>query len=324
MAHRVSSIHKQYTWNKSWETPQSASEFMSKYSSALLLLQRTEAIQSYKPLLEKAAEILSEEASLDILILSQINKLNHLDQALAEVYNLASDVVGDALPHVETTVLYNGHYKRIDNPQWQAVVYATDEELSKFEHVEEELLDLIQVETANTSHKKIKLDVDASSEDISRVSAVGGTFDHFHNGHKILLTASAFITKEKLIVGITDQELLEKKDFKELLQSYDYRVHTVLKFLNRVKPGLEIDPQPIRDICGPTGYIEDIDSLIVSRETVSGGEFVNRTRKEKGMRQLEVHVINVIGGEAEDGFKNKLSSTQLRKEQFEKMHGKPE
>ena len=35
------------------------------------------------------------------------------------------------------------------------------------------------------------------------VVALGGTFDHLHAGHKILLAMGAWITKEKLIVGVT-------------------------------------------------------------------------------------------------------------------------
>lgn len=35
------------------------------------------------------------------------------------------------------------------------------------------------------------------------VVVLGGTFDHLHAGHKILLSMAAWITDEKLIVGVT-------------------------------------------------------------------------------------------------------------------------
>ena len=35
------------------------------------------------------------------------------------------------------------------------------------------------------------------------VTALGGTFDHLHAGHKILLSMAAWITSQKLIVGVT-------------------------------------------------------------------------------------------------------------------------
>ncbi|ODV72675.1 putative pantetheine-phosphate adenylyltransferase CYBJADRAFT_140471, partial [Cyberlindnera jadinii NRRL Y-1542] len=129
----------------------------------------------------------------------------------------------------------------------------------------------------------------------------------------MLLTAAAFVTKTKLIIGVTDHELLKNKKYPELLQSYDERVKVITKFVRRIKPNLNVDPVPIRDVCGPTGTIADIDSLIVSRETIKGAEFINKTRLERGFSELKVHIINVIGGEEDDGFVNKLSSTQLRK-----------
>ena len=48
-----------------------------------------------------------------------------------------------------------------------------------------------------------------------KVTALGGTFDHMHDGHKILLSVAAFLTSQKLIIGVTDQELLENKKFKQ-------------------------------------------------------------------------------------------------------------
>lgn len=37
------------------------------------------------------------------------------------------------------------------------------------------------------------------------VVALGGTFDHLHAGHKILLSMGAWIASEKLIVGVTGE-----------------------------------------------------------------------------------------------------------------------
>lgn len=40
------------------------------------------------------------------------------------------------------------------------------------------------------------------------VSALGGTFDYLHPGHKILLSMAAWITTSKLIVGVTGEVLI--------------------------------------------------------------------------------------------------------------------
>ena len=40
------------------------------------------------------------------------------------------------------------------------------------------------------------------------VVALGGTFDHLHSGHKILLGMAAWIASRKIIVGITGNHTL--------------------------------------------------------------------------------------------------------------------
>jgi phosphopantetheine adenylyltransferase len=69
---------------------------------------------------------------------------------------------------------------------------------------------------------------------------VGGTFDHLHAGHKLLLTATALLLQpasnaatahRRLIVGITGDELLKNKKFAEYLGSWIQRQEDVVDFL---------------------------------------------------------------------------------------------
>jgi len=69
---------------------------------------------------------------------------------------------------------------------------------------------------------------------------VGGTFDHLHAGHKLLLTATALLLQpmkrsslvnRRLIVGITGDELLKNKKHAEYLQSWKQRQEDVVDFL---------------------------------------------------------------------------------------------
>ncbi|CAR27806.1 hypothetical protein ZYGR_0N02920 [Zygosaccharomyces rouxii] len=152
-----------------------------------------------------------------------------------------------------------------------------------------------------------------------KVSALGGTFDHIHDGHKILLTMAAFITSSRLIVGVTDQDLLVNKKYREFLETVDERCDNVKKFLALLKPTLKVEIVLIKDVCGPTGTVPEIEALVVSRETVQGGQFVNKTRIEKGLTELDISVVNVLGGNEEDGWKEKLSSTELRKKDMEQQ-----
>lgn len=73
--------------------------------------------------------------------------------------------------------------------------------------------------------------------------AVGGTFDHLHAGHKLLLTATALLlqpstgsmdVQRRLIVGITGDNLLKNKKYAEYLQSWKQRQEVVVDFLSTI------------------------------------------------------------------------------------------
>ncbi|KAK6454585.1 uncharacterized protein RJT20DRAFT_130760 [Scheffersomyces xylosifermentans] len=153
------------------------------------------------------------------------------------------------------------------------------------------------------------------------VGALGGTFDHLHDGHKILLSVALFLTRKKLIVGITGPKLLVKKRYADVLETYAERQNSVLSFLNIISIDelVSYEIYEINDICGPTGFVRDIDALVVSYESFKGGDYVNNYRKERGFKELDVTAIQVIGeGEstAENNWKGKLSSTEIREQAY--------
>jgi phosphopantetheine adenylyltransferase len=212
--------------------------------------------------------------------------------------------------------------------------------------------------------------------------AVGGTFDHLHIGHKLLLTMTAFALdpsrrqsldapqtqpKKVITVGMTAADLLAKKKYAEVLQSWKTRTelthaflrgilyfspeaersehteeinepgpngHAVLIHVGSANGSLLLRYVEIWDACGPTITDPDIDTLIVSGETRAGGKMVNDKREELGMTRLEVFEVDVLdaeeaeersgrtGDSVEDAFQSKLSSTEIRKMQFEKAKGR--
>lgn len=126
------------------------------------------------------------------------------------------------------------------------------------------------------------------------VTALGGTFDHLHAGHKILLSMGAWISSEKLIVGVTGDELLKNKAYKEVLEDIQTRKDRVRKFLTLFKPGLFYDIVVISDVYGPTGWDPYIQALVVSAETMSGAKAITSHRASQSLSALEIFVIDVI------------------------------
>lgn len=65
--------------------------------------------------------------------------------------------------------------------------------------------------------------------------ALGGTFDHMHMGHRLLLTESLLLSRKRLLVGVADGHLLESKVLPELIAPVGERVRSVRDFLEDVK-----------------------------------------------------------------------------------------
>ncbi|KAJ7063422.1 hypothetical protein C8F01DRAFT_1250969 [Mycena amicta] len=152
------------------------------------------------------------------------------------------------------------------------------------------------------------------------VVALGGTFDHLHAGHKILLSMGAWLASQKLIVGVTDDALLVRKAHAEVLEPLSERIAAVRAFLNTFRPGLLYDIVPINDVYGPTGWDPNIQALVVSKETASGAASIASHRAEHGLPALETFTIDVISAtdpnisdDNADLMKQaKMSSTYIR------------
>lgn len=142
--------------------------------------------------------------------------------------------------------------------------------------------------------------------ELSNFVICGGTFDHFHKGHKDFLRA-VFKNAKKAVIGITSDLFVENS--KEIgIQTYKERKRSVENFLKaeeRVRDEIVSIDNPF----GPT--LEKKYShatLVVSQSTEKGAELINSERKMKGFSTLPVIVIPLT--KAEDGLP--ISSTRIR------------
>ncbi|KAJ2157570.1 hypothetical protein GGF46_004411 [Coemansia sp. RSA 552] len=149
--------------------------------------------------------------------------------------------------------------------------------------------------------------------------AVGGTFDHLHAGHKILLTATALAATKRIVCGISTDALLQKKKHRELLEPYRQRELNVLLFLRKIRKDLIVELVPISDPYGPTASDPSIGALVVSQETLGGSSALNVRRSENGLLPMCLLPVDLLAAsDAADAMVSqvdtglKISSTAIR------------
>ncbi|KAG8772287.1 hypothetical protein FRC12_003136 [Ceratobasidium sp. 428] len=161
--------------------------------------------------------------------------------------------------------------EQLSKEKWDAVLtldgVPPPKELVDFSHRTVTLPDTVE---QNDSTAMPSSGHNDSSHGSYPVTAIGGTFDYLHPGHKILLSMSAWITTSKLIVGMTDDSLLTKKANKQYIQPIDSRTAGVRSFVKMFKPSIVCEAVPIQDVYGPTAWDPNIQALVVSRETLNG------------------------------------------------------
>lgn len=138
-----------------------------------------------------------------------------------------------------------------------------------------------------------------------RCIGLGGTFDHFHVGHKAFLNFATQLANQ-LVVGVTQSTFITHKTAAEQIEPYEQRAQSVKDFLQARDVSFEV--VPLTDPFGPTLTDPTIDAIAVTEETVTGAQAINQRRNQIGMSTLPVHVCRLV----RDTHGELISSTRIR------------
>ena len=146
-----------------------------------------------------------------------------------------------------------------------------------------------------------------------RIVAVGGTFDEFHKGHRALLS-KAFEVGEQVLIGLCTDEFVKRMRKPHPVDCYEKRLEELKNFL-RSNGWLErAEIIPLNDRYGVTLSGGCVDALVVSRETEPVAHKINEKRKEKGLRPLEIVVIDMVPSENHVP----ISTTRIRRGEIDR------
>ena len=126
-------------------------------------------------------------------------------------------------------------------------------------------------QTADNAEPDLPAGVRAASGGFKQ-TVLGGTFDHLHIGHKLLISTAILLAIEQTTVGITAPELLSKKRDADKLEPLGDRIKSVQKFCNLFRKDLTYQILPIHDVYGPTKNDKTCEAIVCSEETRRGCE----------------------------------------------------
>jgi len=141
--------------------------------------------------------------------------------------------------------------------------------------------------------------------------ALGGTFDIIHAGHMALLD-KGFSVSKKVILGLTSDELAEKKG-KKLLNSFQIRYSRLDSLLKEKFPHSQFEIAKLDNDFGPAVIEGDVDALVVSEETSSKGELLNKLRLDQDQSPVAIIVVPMVL--ATDG--SRISTTRIRNSEID-------
>ena len=140
---------------------------------------------------------------------------------------------------------------------------------------------------------------------------MGGTFDILHSGHKALLQR-ALEVGDIVLVGLTTDSRASRNRNKTQINPYHVRLANLQNLLKSMKSLEKFQIVPLDNDWGPSVIDEDFEAIIVSDETKSTAQKINKIRLADGKTELEIVVVPMI--RAQDG--NRISSSRIRNKEI--------
>jgi pantetheine-phosphate adenylyltransferase len=121
----------------------------------------------------------------------------------------------------------------------------------------------------------------------------GGTFDNLHLGHKKLIK-TAFENGKKVTIGLTSDNMLSSKKYKQFIEPYDKRKANLINFISQSGWKNDFRIISLDSVYGSTLKDKTLDAIVVSPETVKNAKIINHKRLEQGLKPLKIKLINFV------------------------------
>ncbi|MDB4840282.1 pantetheine-phosphate adenylyltransferase [Nitrosopumilus sp.] len=141
--------------------------------------------------------------------------------------------------------------------------------------------------------------------------AMGGTFDIIHHGH-ITLLSTAFDISEKVIIGLTSDEFVQKKG-KNPIHKYDERLKNLTSIIFKKFPNSYFEISQLNNDFGPAVFEKEVQALVVSDETKNQGNILNKLRTERNIPPVEIIIVPMTL--AKDG--KRISTTRIKNSEID-------
>lgn len=135
----------------------------------------------------------------------------------------------------------------------------------------------------------------------------GGTFDHLHDGHRLLIE-TALKVSNKVVIGLTTQKMLKRKKYALKIEDFETRKKNLEDFIKSIDGLDRVEIIELNNPYGPPINEPEYEGLIASQETFLNSVRLNELRVANGFKPLIIILIPIVMGTSD----RRLSSTDIR------------